>query len=53
MREIKVKRNPLGIAVFADGNTDIENMPEEQFDLFVSSLESRINEYLEKSNDNQ
>ena len=41
MEEIEVKRNPLGIK-------DIEHMTEDEYGLFVSSLEMRMNEYLEK-----
>lgn len=49
MEEIKVRNNPLGIKVFVVGKPDIEHMTEEQYDLFVSSLELRMSEYLEKS----
>ena len=48
MEEIKLKYNPLGIKVYAVGKPDIEHMPEEEFDLFVSSLELRVSEYFEK-----
>ena len=36
MEEIEVKDNPLGIKVFVVGKPDIEHMPKEEFDLFVS-----------------
>ena len=45
MERIEVPRNPLGITVYAVGSPDIENMPDEEYDLFASSLELRINEY--------
>lgn len=48
LEEIEVKDNPLGIKVFVVGKPDIEHMPEEEFDLFVSSLELRVSEYFEK-----
>lgn len=48
MEEIEVKDNPLGIKVFVVGKPDIEHMPKEEFDLFVSSLELRVSEYFEK-----
>lgn len=48
MEEIEVKRNPLGIKVFVVGKPDIEHMTEDEYGLFVSSLEMRMNEYLEK-----
>lgn len=48
MEEIEVKDNPLGIRVFVNGKPNISNMPEEEFNLFVSSLELRMSEYFEK-----
>lgn len=48
MEETEVKRNPLGIKVFVVGKPDIEHMTEDEYDLFVSSLEMRMNEYFEK-----
>ncbi len=48
LEEIEVKDNPLGIKVFVVGKPDIEHMPKEEFDLFVSSLELRVSEYFEK-----
>lgn len=49
MEEIEVRDNPLGIKVYAIGKPSIDAMTEEQYDLFVSSLELRMSEYLEKS----
>ena len=43
MEEIEVKRNPLGIKVFVVGKPDIEHMTEDEYGLFVSSLEMRMN----------
>ena len=45
MERIEVPRNPLGITVYAVGSPDIENMSDEEYDLFASSLELRISEY--------
>lgn len=45
MERIEVPRNPLGITVYAVGSPDIENMPDEEYELFASSLELRISEY--------
>lgn len=45
MERIEVPRNPLGITVYVVGSPDIENMPDEEYELFASSLELRINEY--------
>lgn len=45
MERIEVPRNPLGITVYAVGSPDIENMPDEEYELFASSLELRTNEY--------
>ena len=53
LEEIEVKDNPLGIKVFVVGKPDIEHMPEEEFDLFVSSLELRVSEYFEKLQNNK
>ena len=49
MGEIEVRDNPLGIKAYAIGTPSIDAMTEEQYDLFVSSLELRMSEYLEKS----
>lgn len=49
MKKIEVRDNPLGIKVYAIGKPSIDGMTEEQYDLFVSSLELRMSEYLEKS----
>ena len=53
MEEIEVKDNPLGIKVFVVGKPDIEHMPKEEFDLFVSSLELQMSEYYEKQKGNK
>ena len=45
MERIEAPRNPLGITVYVVGSPDIENMPDEEYDLFASSLELQINEY--------
>ena len=45
MERIEVPRNPLGITVYAVGSPDIENMPDEEYELFASSLELQISEY--------
>lgn len=50
MEEIEVEYNPLGIKIYVNDKLSIENMPEEEYDLFVSSLEMRIIEYYEKLN---
>ncbi len=49
MEEIKVENNPLGIRVFVNGKPDVNDMPEEQHGLFISSLALRISEYYGKS----
>lgn len=48
MEEIEVRDNPLGIKVYAIGKPSIDDMTDEQYDLFVSSLELRMSEYLEQ-----
>ena len=48
LEEIEVKRNPLGIKVFDVGKPDIDHMTEDEYGLLISSLEMRMNEYLEK-----
>lgn len=48
LEEIEVNDNPLGIKVYVNGLPDINKMPEQEFDLFVSSLELRVSEYFEK-----
>lgn len=53
MEEIEVKRNPLGIKVFVVDKPDIEHMTEDEYVLFVSSLEMRMNEYLEKTKESK
>lgn len=45
MEKIEVPRNPLGITVYVVGSPDIENMPDEEYELFASSLELQISEY--------
>lgn len=47
MEEIEFKENPLGIKVYIIGKQKIDHMSEEDFNLFISFLELRINEYLE------
>ena len=49
MKEVKLKVNPLGIKIFAIGEPSIDNMSEEEYSLFASSLALRINEYVTKS----
>lgn len=53
MEEIEVKDNPLGIKVYVVGRPDIEHMSEEEYSLFVSSLELRMSEYFEKLKENK
>lgn len=48
LEEIEVKDNSLGIKVYVNGIPDINKMPEQEFGLFVSSLELRMSEYFEK-----
>lgn len=48
MKEIELKSNPLGIRVYAVGEPDIDRMPEEEYNLFASSLAMRINDYIIK-----
>ena len=48
MKEIEVKNNPLGIRVYTVGEPDIDRMPEEEYNLFASSLAMRINDYITK-----
>ena len=48
LEEIEVKDNSLGIKVYVNGIPDINKMPEQEFGLFVSSLELRVSEYFEK-----
>ncbi len=43
MEEIFVKDNPLGIKVYAVGQPSIEQLSEEEYGVFVSSLAVRIN----------
>lgn len=47
MKKIEVENNPLGIKIYVNGQPDIDNMSDEEYDLFVSSLELRMNEYYE------
>lgn len=49
MKEIEVKDNPLGIKIYAVGEPDIDHMPEEEYNLFASSLALYINDYVTKS----
>ena len=51
LEEIEVKNNPLGIKIYAVGKPDIEHMTEDEYNLFISSLELRMTEYLEKQAD--
>ena len=48
LKEIELKNNPLGIKVYAVGEPDIDRMPEEEYNLFASSLAMRINDYISK-----
>lgn len=48
MKEIELKDNPLGIRVFTVGEPDLDHMPEEEYNLFASSLAMRINDYIAK-----
>ncbi len=52
MEEIFIKDNPLGIKVYAVGRPSIEQLSEEEYGVFVSSLELRMSEYLEKKRAN-
>lgn len=49
MKEIELKNNPLGIRVYAVGEPDLDHMPEEEYNLFASSLALYINDYITKS----
>ena len=53
MEEIEVKYNPLGVKVFINGRPDVNNMTEEEYDLFTSSLELRMSEYFEKNKESK
>lgn len=48
MEEIEVKDAPLGIKVYVNGKPDADNMADEEYDIFISSLAQRMNEYFEK-----
>lgn len=48
MEEIEVKDAPLGIKVYVNGKPDTDNMTDEEYDIFISSLAQRMNEYFEK-----
>ena len=48
MKEIKLKNNPLSIEVYTVGEPDLDHMPEEEYNLFASSLALYINEYVTK-----
>ncbi len=48
MKEIEVKNNPLGIRVYTVGEPDIDRMPEEEYNLFASSLAMRISDHIKK-----
>ena len=48
MKEIELKNNPLGIKIYAVGEPDIDHMPDEEYNLFASSLAMRINDYITK-----
>ena len=49
MQEIELKNNPLGIKVYVVGAPDLDHMPEEEYNLFASSLALYINDYITKS----
>ena len=49
MKEIELKNNPLGIRVYVVGKPDLDHMPEEEYNLFASSLALYINDYVTKS----
>ncbi len=49
LKEIELKNNPLGIRVYAVGEPDLDHMPEEEYNLFTSSLALYINDYITKS----
>lgn len=53
VEEIEVKYNPLGVKVFINGRPDVNNMTEEEYDLFTSSLELRMSEYFEKKQESK
>lgn len=53
VEEIEVKYNPLGVKVFINGRPDVNNMTEEEYDLFTSSLEIRMSEYFEKKKESK
>ena len=53
VEEIEVKYNPLGVKVFINGRPDVNNMTEEEYDLFTSSLELRMSEYFEKNKESK
>lgn len=53
LEEIEVKHNPLGVKVYINGRPNINNMPEKEYDLYVSSLEFRMTEYYEKRKENK
>ena len=48
MQEIELKNNPLGIKVYVVGAPDLDHMPEEEYNLFASSLAMQINDYITK-----
>lgn len=48
MREIFVKRNPLEIQIFVEGNMDLKQIPPAELNLLTSELESKISIYVEK-----
>lgn len=48
LEEIEVKDAPLGIKVYVNGKPDADNMTDEEYDIFISSLAQRMNEYFEK-----
>ena len=53
MEENEVKYNPLGVKVFINGRPNMNNMTEEEYDLFTSSLELRMSEYFEKKKESK
>lgn len=48
MKEVTVRDDPLGIKVYAVGEPSLDRMTEEEYDLFASSLELYLREFLEE-----
>ena len=53
VEEIEVKYNPLGVRVFINGRPDVNNMTEEEYGLFTSSLALRMSEYFVKKKESK